>query len=93
MNCLVRNAMIKDWEAVIKIMNQVQNMHVEWRPDIYKPNNNIIPIDTFVKIVNSDTLLVAEADGIVAGIIEIQLLHGLILLHLQCRSDHRHPSL
>ena len=20
------------------------------------------------------------------------LLHGLILLHLQCRSDHRHPS-
>ena len=93
MNCLVRNAMIKDWEAVIKIMNQVQNMHVEWRPYIYKPNNNIIPIDTFVKIVNSDTLLVAEADGIVAGIIEIQLLHGLILLHLQCRSDHRHPSL
>lgn len=64
--------MIKDWEAVIKIMNQVQNMHVEWRPDIYKPNNNIIPIDTFVKIVNSDTLFVAEADGIVVGIIEIQ---------------------
>ncbi len=29
MNCLVRNAMIKDWKAVIKIMNQVQNMHVE----------------------------------------------------------------
>lgn len=71
MNCLVRNATINDWEAVIKIMNQVQNMHVEWRPDIYKPNNNIIPIDTFKKIVNDDTLFVAEADGVVVGVIEI----------------------
>ena len=71
MNCLVRNAMIKDWEAVIKIMNQVQNMHVEWRPDIYKPNNNIIPADTIEKLVNDDTFFVAEADGIVVGIMEI----------------------
>ena len=93
MNCLVRNATMKDWEAVIRIMNQVHNMHVEWRPDIYKPNSNIIPMDIFEKIVSEDTFFVAEADGIVVGIIEIQLLHGLILIHLQCRSDHRHPSL
>lgn len=75
MNCLIRNATINDWEAVIKIMNQVQNMHVEWRPDIYKPNNNIIPIDTFEKIVNDKTFFVAEADGIVVGIMEIIFQH------------------
>lgn len=75
MNCLIRNATINDWEAVIKIMNQVQNMHIEWRPDIYKPNNNIIPIDTFEKIVNDNTFFVAEADGIVVGIMEIIFQH------------------
>ncbi len=71
MNCLVRNATMKDWEAVIRIMNQVHNMHVEWRPDIYKPNSNIIPMDIFEKIVSEDTFFVAEADGIVVGIIEL----------------------
>lgn len=71
MNCLVRNAAIKDWEAVVRIMNQVHNMHVEWRPDIYKSNDNIIPKDIFEKIVSDDTFFVAEADGIVVGIIEL----------------------
>jgi hypothetical protein len=36
MNCEIRKARWEDYESVIRIMNQVQKMHVEWRPDIYK---------------------------------------------------------
>ena len=75
MNFTVRNAEMKDYESVIKIMNQVQQMYVHWRPDIYKPNNSMIPEDVFAKIVEGDTFFVAEADEIVVGIMEIIFQH------------------
>lgn len=34
MDFTVRKAVMKDYESVIKIMNQVQQMHVDLRPDI-----------------------------------------------------------
>ena len=75
MNCVIRNANTNDFEAVARIMNQVQQMHVEWRPDIYKPNENLIPRDIFEKIVAGDTFYVAEADGLVVGILEVVYRH------------------
>lgn len=39
MDIQIRLAKKIDYESVIKIMSQVQDMHVEWRPDIYKPND------------------------------------------------------
>ena len=75
MNCVIRNANTNDFEAVARIMNQVQQMHVEWRPDVYKPNENLIPRDIFEKIVAGDTFYVAEADGLVVGILEVVFRH------------------
>ncbi len=75
MNCVIRNANINDFEVVARIMRQVQQMHVEWRPDIYKPTENLIPRDIFEKIVAGDTFYVAEADGLVVGILEVVYRH------------------
>ena len=36
MDIRIRNATTNDYESVIKIISQVQDMHVEWRPDIGK---------------------------------------------------------
>lgn len=82
MDFTVRKAVMKDYESVVEIMNQVQQMHVNWRPDIYKWNNSIIPIDKFAKIVEDDTFFVAEADGIVVGIMEIIFRHIETPLHI-----------
>ena len=82
MDFTVRKAEMKDYESVVEIMNQVQQMHVNWRPDIYKRNNSIIPIDKFAKIVEDDTIFVAEADGIVVGIMEIIFRHIETPLHI-----------
>ena len=47
MKAFVRNAEMKDYEAVVNIMAQVQEMHVKWRPDIYKTNEKMSPADKF----------------------------------------------
>lgn len=75
MEFLIRNAQEKDWEAVVRIMDQVHRMHVEWRPDIYKPNENIIPKEAFEQLAEEKTLFVAEADSVVVGMMEIIFRH------------------
>lgn len=75
MNFTVRNARTEDYEPVIKIYDQVQTMHVEWRPDIYRPNENMIPPDVFEKMVDEGNLYVAETDEKVVGILEITFRH------------------
>lgn len=75
MKAFVRNAEIKDYEAVVKIMEQVQEMHVKWRPDIYKINKKMIPEDKFAEILEDGTFFVAEAEGVVVGIMGIAFRH------------------
>lgn len=75
MDFTVRKAMMKDYESVVQIMNQVQQMHIDWRPDIYKLNNSIIPIDIFAKNIENDSFYVAETDETVVGIMEIIFRH------------------
>lgn len=75
MNILVRNAKKTDYHAVRKIMNQVQEMHVAWRPDIYKSNENLISEDIFDLMISSGNLYVADVDGTVAGVMEVTYKH------------------
>ena len=75
MNWIIRNAVMKDYESVLHIMNQVQQMHVHWRPDIYRPNPALIPPEAFAKMVEGDTCFVAEADGRVVGVMELLYRH------------------
>ena len=63
MNIQIRNATINDYESVIKIISQVQDMHVEWRPDIYKYNDNLITKEEFEKLVENNTFFVAENEN------------------------------
>ena len=75
MNILVRNAKKTDYHAVRTIMNQVQEMHVAWRPDIYKSNENLISEDIFDLMISSGNLYVADVDGTVAGVLEVTYKH------------------
>ena len=75
MKVRIRTAKKVDYESVIKIMSQVQDMHVEWRPDVYKPNDNLIPEDVFEKIIENGTFYVAETNDMVVGVLEILFRH------------------
>ena len=43
MNIHIRNASIHDYHAIEAIMRQVQQMHIDWRPDIYKHSEAVLP--------------------------------------------------
>ena len=56
-------------------MDQVQQLHVEWRPDVYKPASPLITMDMFEAILKDENWYVAEADGVVVGILELMKRH------------------
>lgn len=71
MSVNIRLAKETDYEAVVKIMSQVQQMHVQWRPDIYKYNDKLFTQEIFADILKGDTFFVAESNNIVVGVLEI----------------------
>ncbi len=72
----IRSAIRSDYESVIKIVSQVQDMHVEWRPDIYKYNDNLITKEEFEKIIENKTFFVAESESKkIVGVLEIIFRH------------------
>lgn len=75
MNVEIRPALKTDYEAVMKIMSQVQDMHVQWRPDIYKYNENLITKEIFENIVENGTFFIAEINNVVVGVLEIVFRH------------------
>lgn len=75
MNIKIRHALETDYEAVMKIMSQVQEMHVQWRPDIYKYNDKLFTEEIFKNIVKSGTFFVTEINNSVVGVLEITFRH------------------
>ena len=75
MEGIVRLPRLQDYERVSQIMDQVQQLHVEWRPDVYKPASPLITMDLFEAILKDGNWYVAEADGVVVGILELMKRH------------------
>ena len=75
MEVIVRLPRLQDYERVSKIMDQVQQLHVEWRPDVYKPASPLITMDMFEAILKDENWYVAEADGVVVGVLELMIRH------------------
>lgn len=67
--CIVRFALIADYEQIEHIMKQVQDLHVGWRPDIYQPCDPVLSYETFCRMLSEKTMIVAERDGKVVGLL------------------------
>lgn len=39
-------------------------MHIDWRPDIYKYSETVLPIEVYKQALNEGTFFIAEYDGI-----------------------------
>ena len=64
---LRRVANREDYEEVERIAEQVQKMHVEWRPDIYTFEKKIFPDEIFEQIIENKMLIVATDEEKVVG--------------------------
>ena len=68
-NSVVRLAQVDDYEAVEAIMKQVQELHVKWRPDIYKECKVVLAYEEFLESVKEESMLVALQEEKVVGIL------------------------
>lgn len=68
MKLTIRGAVKSDYHSVEAIMQEVQLLHVQWRPDIYKPAEPVFSEEAYMSMVESGTCLVAEVDNEVVGI-------------------------
>ena len=75
MEISIRNAKPDEYEAVEAMMRQVQKMHVDWRPDIYKESETVLPREIFEQAVTDKTLFVAEYAGYAAGMLMVLYRH------------------
>lgn len=65
----IRSARPEDYATVERLMQQVQNLHAEWRPDIYRRCELMLPQATYLEMIADETFLVAERDGEVVGLL------------------------
>ena len=75
MEVIVRLPRLQDYERVSIIMDQVHQLHVEWRPDVSKPASPLITLDMLEAILKDENWYVAEADGVVVGVLELMKRH------------------
>ncbi len=75
MDIHIRNATIDDYQTAEAIMRQVQQLHIDWRPDIYKHSETVLPADIYEQALRDQTFFVAECEGHAAGIMMIQYRH------------------
>ena len=66
-------ATFADRTAVNKIARQVHELHVSWRPDIYRMPEELYPEERYLDCIRQRQLYVAKLNGIVAGFVLIKM--------------------
>ena len=75
MDVTIRKAELRDHASVVRIMRQVQQMHADRRPDLYRPNEQMIPREVFAQFIADDCFYVADDGGTVVGILALAFRH------------------
>ena len=65
MDIIIRPAETSDFDSVVHILNQVQTLHVNWRPDIYKESKDFFSLDAFQDALDK---VMPEVDKIFDGV-------------------------
>lgn len=79
---MIRTATIKDYNQINEIMNQVQALHVNFRPDIYQPATNFLEEEELQNLIDENLIYVSELDGSVVGVLIIMFRHIDALTHV-----------
>ena len=73
MDIHIRTAKLEDYNAVEAIMKQVHQLHVHWRPDVYRQQETILPLEEFEQAIKEQAFFVAEEEGCIVGILGIDI--------------------
>lgn len=67
-NLIIRDAQLNDYLAVENILKQVQELHVNLRPDIYKPMDVVMSEESYLESIKKDKFMVVEVEGVLCGL-------------------------
>lgn len=79
---IIREARPEDYEPIVKLLNQVQELHEQWRPDIYKFNRGIFNQSIFEEEMQNNAIYVAQTEAGVKGVMEITYRHIELPVHV-----------
>ena len=79
MDIIIRPAETSDFDSVVHILNQVQALHVNWRPYIYKESKDFFSLNAFQDALDKEAFYVAESEHKIIGILELTYLS---LIHI-----------
>lgn len=65
---MIREARIEDHKQIEKIMSQVHQMHVNWRPDVYREVEEVLPIEYFSELVRNHEVICYVEQDLITGI-------------------------
>lgn len=58
---------IEDWKHVNELAKQVQELHVQWRPDLFLSVENVIKQEDFEKLMENKEIVVAKTKEQIVG--------------------------
>lgn len=70
-----------DYGKFKKLMCQIHNLHVQWRPDLYQATKDIISFSDFEQLIKEERLWVAKIKEEVVGLLIIEYHHIEGLAH------------
>lgn len=71
----IRNSRLEEYKTIETIMKQAQQIHIDWRPDIYKHSETVLPLEIYEQAVKDETFFVAEYEENIAGVLFIIYRH------------------
>lgn len=73
--CMIRFGTAEDYDCAESLMKEVQKLHIDWRPDIYKRTDTVLSSSEFNQLIEDKKLLVAEVDHVVVGLLTFTRRH------------------
>ena len=64
---MIELATARDRAAVNRLARQIHQMHMDWRPDLYRMPEELFPEDRYVELIAKRELYVAKVAGNVVG--------------------------
>ena len=64
---MIELASIKDRNEVNRLARQIHQLHMDWRPDIYRMPEELFPEERFSELISRRELYVAKVGGNVVG--------------------------
>lgn len=64
---------LNDYEEVNKIAIQVQNLHVDWRPDLFLRTDEVISKEYFKSLIDNKYIFVAKEENEILGYVSIYI--------------------